>query len=107
MFFPSMPPVGQNLMSGSGAATDFSHAVHHDGTPRVSTADARTSLAVILALSMAYVQSTQGIISISVGRTSPPCWGYFCPSPAPLLSISSAPCRLSIAGRECTTYRRA
>lgn len=50
-------------------------------------------LAVILALSMAYVQSTQGIISISVGRTSPPCWGYFCPSPAPLLSISSAPCR--------------
>src|ERR1700752_2417622 len=27
MFFPSMPPVGQNLMSGSGAATDFSHAM--------------------------------------------------------------------------------
>src|SRR5262245_16392482 len=27
MFFPSMPPVGQNLISGSGAATDLSHAV--------------------------------------------------------------------------------
>src|SRR3954452_3620243 len=32
MFFPSMPPVGQNLMSGSGAATDFSHAVPPDAS---------------------------------------------------------------------------
>src|SRR4051794_36630985 len=27
MFFASIPPVGQNLSSGNGAATDFSHAV--------------------------------------------------------------------------------
>src|SRR5215212_6478157 len=26
MFFESIPPVGQNLRSGNGAATDFSHA---------------------------------------------------------------------------------
>src|SRR3954447_1679174 len=32
MFFPPMPPVGQNLMSGSGAATDFSHAVPPDAS---------------------------------------------------------------------------
>src|SRR5436305_1603044 len=26
MLFPSIPPVGQNLMLGKGAATDFNHA---------------------------------------------------------------------------------
>src|SRR4051794_41734495 len=32
MFFPSMPPVGQNLISGSGAASDCSHAVPPDAS---------------------------------------------------------------------------
>src|SRR5437868_14527724 len=32
MFFPSIPPVGQNLMSGKGAATDFSQATPPDAS---------------------------------------------------------------------------
>src|SRR4029077_6503592 len=32
MFFESIPPVGQNLKSGSGAATDFSHATPPDAS---------------------------------------------------------------------------
>src|SRR5689334_24966752 len=32
MFLPSMPPVGQNLISGNGAATDLSQAVPPDAS---------------------------------------------------------------------------
>src|SRR6185369_9639408 len=54
MFLPSMPPVGQNLRSGSGAATDLSHAVPPDasagknfstGNPRAASVIASDTVA--------------------------------------------------------------
>src|SRR5262249_52449877 len=54
MFFPSMPPVGQNLMSCNGAATDLSQAVPPEasagknfstGKPRAASAIASETVA--------------------------------------------------------------
>src|SRR5947209_18399780 len=48
MFFESIPPVGQNFRSGSGAATDFSHATPPDASAgkNFSTVNPRAESAI-------------------------------------------------------------
>src|SRR5437588_7979906 len=48
MFLESIPPVGQNFRSGSGPATDFSHATPPEGSAgkNFSTLNPRTESAI-------------------------------------------------------------
>src|SRR2546423_4229287 len=87
MFFESIPPVGQNLRSGNGAATDLSHA-----TPPQASAGKNFStlkprpLSAIASDTVAQPGSTGTDASASAAASSaggPGLTGYFAPAPNP------------------------
>src|SRR5215831_11009236 len=70
-FFASMPPVGQNFASGSGAATDLSHAVPPDASAgkNFSTLKPRP-MSVIASVTVAQPGSTGTEASAIAAATS-------------------------------------
>src|ERR1044072_2002571 len=84
MFFPSMPPVGQNLMSGSGAATDLSQAIPPEASAGQNFSNlTRRATSAIASETVAQPGSTGTEASASAEASSPGVPGltrYFAPA---------------------------
>src|SRR5437763_15046355 len=86
MFLESIPPVGQNFKSGSGAATDFSHATPPDASagknfktlnPRAASAIASDTVAQPGSAGMAASANAAASSAGVPGLTR-----YFAPAPS-------------------------